>query len=229
MKIALLICDQVNENLLRLQGDYSDMFLDLFPQIEFEIFNVFKGEFPARANDFDAYMTNGSRKSVYDNEEWIDQLKAFVRDIYLSQKKYVGVCFGHQLLAEALDGKVAKAATGWSVGVHQFNIEVRELWMMPFQQKLNLLMMCQDQVQVLPPNSKVLAVTKSCPVGIFKVGNNMLGIQAHPEFSKEYDRALMELRIERIGTEVVREGKLSLEKSVDREIMAQWIIQFFNF
>ncbi len=229
MKIALLICDQVNEDLLHIQGGYSDMFLKLFPQIDFEVFNVFKGQFPANANDFDAYLTNGSRRSVYDKEDWIDQLKAFVRDIYSAQKKYVGVCFGHQLLAEALGGKVAKAASGWSVGVHQFILKEKESWMTPFHQKLNLLMMCQDQVQVLPLNSKVLAVTKTCPVGMFQVGSNMLGIQAHPEFSKAYDNALMELRNERIGTEVVKKGKKSLKKSVDREIIAQWIFQFLNY
>lgn len=228
MKTALLICDRVNDDLLHVQGDYPGMFVDLFPELDFEIFNVYQGHFPNDVNDFQAYMTNGSRLSVYDEVDWIDRLKAFVREIYLAKKKYVGVCFGHQLLAEALGGKVAKAATGWSVGVHPFTITQQESWMSPFQPYLNLLMMCQDQVQILPPGGKILAKTAACPVGIFHVDNQMLGIQAHPEFSKEYDRALMELRVDRMGTEVVNTGIKSLQQPVDGEIIAQWVLQFLG-
>ena len=229
MKTALLICDQVNDDLRHIQGDYPDMFVDLFPELDFEIFNVHQGHFPKNANDFEAYIVNGSRLSVYDEVDWIIQLKAFVREIYLAKKKYVGVCFGHQLLAEALGGKVAKATTGWNIGVHYFTMIKQENWMSPYQPNLDLLMMCQDQVEMLPPDSMVLAKTPTCPVGMFQVGSHMLGIQAHPEFSKAYDRALMELRTERMGTEVVNAGIKSLEKSVDRKIMAQWILQFLHF
>ena len=212
-----------------IQGDYPDMFIELFPELDFEVFNVYQGHFPDDVNDYEAYITNGSRLSVYDKVDWIIRLKAFVREIYLAKKKYVGVCFGHQLLAEALGGKVAKAESGWSVGVHRLSVLQREKWMMPYQTNLNLLMMCQDQVQVLPEGGEVLAQTDVCPVGVFKVGGHMLGVQAHPEFSKKYDQALMELRLERMGTEVVNAGIASLQQPVDKNIIAQWILQFLYF
>ncbi len=227
-KIALLICDEVTEDLRHVQGDYPDMFRELFPALDFEVFNVYRGHFPEDVHDFDWYMTNGSRRSVYEKEEWIEQLKAFVREIYQAGKKYIGVCFGHQLLAEALGGKVAKAKTGWSVGVHPFSMVQQTDWMNPYQPELQLLMMCQDQVQVLPQGGVVLASTPTCPVGIFQVDSHMLGIQAHPEFSKEYDRALMEARLDRMGTDVVTAGIASLEKNVDREIIARWMLHFLN-
>lgn len=229
MKIALLICDEVNKNLQNIQGDYPDMFKELFPSLHFDVFNVFKGQFPPNAHEYEAYLVNGSRHSVYEDVDWIIHLKEFVEEIYKAKKKYVGVCFGHQLLAEALGGQVARATTGWSVGVHQFEITQKENWMSPFQSRVNLLMMCQDQVKVLPPQSEILAKTPLCPVGMFTVCGHMLGIQAHPEFSKSYDRALMELRIARMGTEVVNTGIESLEKPVDREIVAEWILQFLNY
>ena len=85
MKTALLICDQVNEDLRYIQGDYPDMFIELFPELDFEVFNVYQGHFPENVNDFEVYMTNGSRLSVYDEVDWIHRLKAFVREIYLAK------------------------------------------------------------------------------------------------------------------------------------------------
>ncbi len=228
MKTALLICDHVNDDLRHIQGDYPDMFTSLLPELEFELFDVCNGHFPEGANDFDAYLVNGSRLSVYDEVDWIVELKSFVGEIYGAGKKYVGVCFGHQMLGEALGGKVAKSDHGWCVGVHGFEMVKREKWMSPFQQNTNLLMMCQDQVLVLPPGGTVLAKAEKCPVGMFRVGKNMLGIQAHPEFSKEYDRALMELRIERMGMERVGEGLASLAKTVDRAVIREWMLNFLK-
>ena len=228
MKIALLICDRVNDDLLHIQGDYPEMFFALFPTLKFEVFRVSEGHFPKDVNDFDAYMVNGSKYSVYEEMDWIIRLKDFVRDIYKYEKKYVGVCFGHQLLAEALGGKVAKTENGWCVGVHEFDILQQEKWMRPFQANIQLLMMCQDQVHLLPKESTVLATSKNCPVGMFRVGENMLGVQAHPEYSKAYDKALMELRQEKIGVAVVEEGIESLNKNVDRDLIANWILNFLK-
>ncbi|HFA47961.1 MAG TPA: amidotransferase [Bacteroidetes bacterium] len=228
MKIAFLLCDHVDYALRPIHGDYPEMFSSLFPDLHFEIFTVCEGHFPKNANDFDAYFVNGSHRSVYDETAWIVQLKNFVKSICEAKKKYVGVCFGHQMLAEALGGKVAKSEHGWCVGAHEFEIVKREGWMLPFRPSLNLLMMCQDQVLRLPPGGVVLAKTEKCPVGIFRVGAQMLGIQAHPEFSKEYDRALMEMRTERMGKEVVRQGTESLKKEVGQKRIAEWVRQFLQ-
>jgi len=101
--------------------------------------------------------------------------------------------------------------------------------MQPFQDSVGLLMMCQDQVVQLPENSTVLAGNEKCPVGIFRVGKTMLGIQAHPEFSKEYDRLLMENRIDRMGESVVKSGVESLRKDVDAVLIREWVKRFIGF
>jgi len=228
MKIAFLNCDHVNEDLRHIQGDYLDMFEELLPRAKFQVFGVSQGHFPEGAGGFDVYLVNGSRRSVYDDVDWIHELKRFVREIQAAGKKFLGVCFGHQLLAEALGGKVAKSANGWCVGVQEFNVLSKEKWMKPPLENLNLLMMCQDQVQVLPPGGVVLAKTGTCPIAMFRVGQQMLGIQGHPEFSKAYDRALMAARIDRMGEETVRQGLVSLEKPVDLEIIQSWLEHFFK-
>ena len=230
MKVGLLECDHVRDELTHIAGDYRQMFPALFskvaPEWEFEFYDVCNGFFPESAGVCDLYICTGSKSSVYDEDDWILRLKAFVREIQSSGSKYVGVCFGHQMLAEALGGKVAKAQAGWAVGVHPFEIVATAQWMKPAEPFFNLLMMCQDQVLQLPADSRLLAKTMHCPVGMFQVGENMLGIQAHPEFPKAYDRALMELRVERIGREKVDLALASLDLPTHEYLIAGWIKEF---
>ncbi|WP_221390403.1 glutamine amidotransferase-related protein [Dyadobacter sp. NIV53] len=230
MKIGLLECDHVRDELRNIAGDYRQMFPALFLQVapdwEFVFYDVCNGYFPESVEECEVYICTGSKNSVYDDEKWIERLNDFVRTIYQSGQGYIGVCFGHQILGEALGGKVQKSPNGWCVGVHSFELLKTEEWMKPPQPDFNLLMMCQDQVLKLPPDSTLLAQASNCPHAMFRVGNNMLGIQAHPEFSKNYDKALMELRIDRIGTEKVDSGITSLVLQTHELIIAEWIRKF---
>lgn len=232
MKIGLLECDHVREELLSIAGDYRQMFPALFSQVapdwEYVFYDVCNGHFPESVEECDAYLCTGSKSSVYDDEAWIHRLKELVRTIYEKQKVYIGVCFGHQMLGEALGGKVRKSEVGWCVGVHTFEMVQVESWMEPSAETVNLLMMCQDQVQELPAGSTVLARTPDCPVGMFRVGQTMLGVQAHPEFPKVYDQALMELRVDRMGVEKVEAGIASLQKPVHELTVARWIKNFID-
>ncbi|WP_031526226.1 glutamine amidotransferase-related protein [Dyadobacter crusticola] len=230
MKVGLLECDHVREDLMHIAGDYRQMFPALFSQVapewEFVFYDVCNGIFPDSVHECDLYISTGSKFSVYDQEDWILRLKVLVNDVYESGKKYVGICFGHQMLAEALGGKVVQGSPGWRVGVHSFSSIENAEWMQPEMQEFNLLMMCQDQVVAMPPNSTLLAKTADCSVGMFQVGPHMLGIQAHPEFPGIYNKALMELRLERIGQAKVDAGIASLALPTHEFVIATWIKNF---
>lgn len=224
MKIGLLACDHIQKGF----ADYPELFKNLLPEFSFEIYNVCEGIFPKSASDCDAWIITGSKYSVYDQIDWIIKLKDFVKEMFYADKYCIGVCFGHQMLGEAMGGVVKKSENGWCVGVHEFEILEREDWMKPFHPKVNLLMSCQDQIQVLPKNSKVLAQSPMCPVGIIKIGEKMLGIQGHPEFSSNYVKFLMEDRTNRIGEQKVKEGIDSLKITTDNKVVAEWINNFLN-
>ncbi len=228
MKVGLLLCDHVRPEFRDEFEDYPVMFQEAWPSFDFEVFAACDGHLPSSAAACDAYIATGSSYSVYEELDWIIQLKQFIREIQQSEKYYLGVCFGHQLLAEALGGEVKKAQIGWSIGIQTFTIFQREAWMDPFQEQLNLLMMCQDQVHVLPPNATVLASTPACPVGIFRVGQRMLGVQAHPEFSKAYDKILMETGIDRMGEESVAKAIKTLSLPLDATRFIQWTVRFLS-
>ncbi len=232
LTLGLLECDHVRPELRYINGDYRDMFPALFnrvsPDVEFRFYDVVNGVFPASVDECDGYISTGSAFSVYDDVKWVHDLADFVRKLYETQTPYVGICFGHQMLGYALGGKVHKSAGGWCVGVHELTVLSRESWMEPYLDKLNLLMMCQDQVMELPENAARLASAADCPNAMIMVGQTMLGVQAHPEFPHSYDRALMELRKERIGEEKVARGIESLNRPTDEVAAAGWIVNFFS-
>jgi len=228
MTAGLFVCDHVKDQYQDEFGDYPDMFARLFPELEWILYDVYNDEFPKDLNECDLYMATGSKHSVYDDIDWIHKLKGVIHQIEKQNKCFVGFCFGHQLLGEALGGKVEKSPNGWCVGVHTFAVGHKKEWMIPDQTEVNLLMMCQDQIIELPPNTEVLAGNDICPSGIIQIGNNVLGIQAHPEFTKDYDKMLMETRMNKMGDGVALEGIKSLSNSVDTEVIKSWINNFLN-
>jgi GMP synthase-like glutamine amidotransferase len=231
MKIGLLECDHVAERFRRVAGDYHAMFGALFrqhaPGLTLEPFDVCDEQFPA-LDDCDGFITTGSRFSVYDDVDWIYRLKGFVRQARDTGKPFVGVCFGHQMLAEALGGKVEKAADGWGVGVHAVEVVQEEAWMRPAQPACRLQYMHRDQVVRLPENAVLLGQSAHCPAAMLRVGKTMLGIQAHPEFSADYVEALLLDRVARIGEGRVREAQAGLRQATDENTVAKWIAEFLK-
>lgn len=228
MKIGLLECDHVADAFHGIAGDYRDMFPALFPEWDFVNYDLINGQFPEDLNACDAYLCTGSKHSVYEPLPWIEELKRLMRALHQAQTCFVGVCFGHQMMAEALGGKVSPASVGWCIGMHTFEPLLHEAWMQPPQDQVNLLMLCQDQVVNLPPASKVLAKSADCPIGMFRVGHHMLGIQAHPEFTPAYDRAVFLSRVDRIGEAKVAAALDSLQRPNEAQVMANWIRSFVN-
>ncbi len=228
MRVGLLICDYVRSIFRSAHGDYPRMFQSLFADLDFVYYDAIAGELPRHVDDCDVYMATGSRYSVYEDIFWIHALKDFVKKLYEEKKYFIGFCFGHQLIGEALGGSVRKSPDGWCVGVHTTDVLEDCQWMIPRRDQINLLMMCQDQIFELPEGSKILASTSCCPVSIIQVGETMLGIQSHPEFTKDYDRALMELQREKMGKDTVRKGIQSLKDPVHGDIIAQWVVRFIH-
>ena len=232
MKIGLLGCDDVPERFQSLAGTYRTMFESLLsphlPGAEFVWFDARNGELPGSPDACDAYVCTGSRHSVYEDRDWIERLKEYVRGLHLAEKPFVGVCFGHQVLAQALGGEVTKADQGWGVGIHEMRVTVPEPWMQPLKEDCKLQYMHGDQVQRLPPESVVLASAPHCPVAMFKVGEHMLGIEGHPEFSAAYVEALLRERRDRIGPARTDAALASLNQKADDEIVARWIANFIK-
>ena len=232
MNLGLLGCDDVPERFRQFGGTYREMFEALLrphvPGLRLRWYDVHQGELPQSVDACDAWLCTGSRYSVYENRDWITALKTFVRDLNRARSTYVGICFGHQMLAEALGGKVERADVGWGVGVHGMTVVQPEAWMQPAQPHCRLQYMHADQVVRMPPESTLLAAAEHCPVAMFRVGETMLGIEGHPEFPAPYVEALVRDRRERIGPERADTALESVNEPTQHDLVARWIGNFLG-
>lgn len=232
MRIGILQCDSVREDLQPAFGDYPDMFRQLLhrvdPGLEFRIHDLTRGEAPASLDACDAWLFTGSKWSVYDDQEWIVHAHELARRLHAAQRPTIGICFGHQLVASALGGRVDKAPAGWGVGVHTTRLLGQRPWMQPERRSLSLVVSHQDQVMELPPGAALLAGHEFCPHAILQIGEHVLTFQGHPEFPKAYSRATMEQRRELVGEDVYREGVASLSAPIEEDVAATWILRFLE-
>jgi len=232
MKLGILQCDSVLPEFQTKFGDYDTMLVDLFslcdPTIEFEIYNVQIGEYPNDIHDCDAYVTTGSKASVYDELDWIPPLKSFIRVLAKKQKKLIAICFCHQLIAETFSGKTQASEKGWGVGVAENKILQKKPWMQPDLATLKLVVSHKDQVQILPENAELLASSEFCPYFMYQINNTILTVQGHPEFSHDYSETLMRHRKDIIGEPTFSNAIKSLDQISDEVKFTQWMLNFIN-
>ncbi len=202
MKMGVLQTGEVNPALVAEHGEYPDMFIRLFrqvdPALEFRVWRSVHGEIPASPEEADLWLVTGSRHGVYDKLPWMEPLKAFLRAAYAAERPILGVCFGHQILAEALGGEVVKSERGWGIGAQDYALTKKPGWLEGARDSLRFNAVHQDQVVKTPAEAEILAGSEFCPNAILAYGGAesplAVSIQAHPEFDDAYERALIETR-----------------------------------
>ncbi|MDG2304918.1 MAG: GMP synthase [Candidatus Binatia bacterium] len=231
MRIGILKADTVLPQLSHF-GQYTEMFPQIIgpadPGLEFRSFDVEHDEYPDAIDDCDGYLITGSRHSVYDPMPWIRTLEDFVVRLHERQTKLLAVCFGHQLVARALGGKTEPAERGWTIGVQRSQVDTAFPWASDVASATRLIHSHKDQVTELPPGAELIGGNDACPIGLYRIGTHIMSVQAHPEFSPEYARALYEMRREAFGDGLYREAVASLDDGTDREVFAGWIASFFR-
>jgi GMP synthase-like glutamine amidotransferase len=226
MKVAILETGRPPDALVPRFGDYPAMFETLIgPRFDIRSYDVEGGELPHSAGDHDAYLITGSAAGVYEDRPWIDPLKAFLGSAK-GKAKLVGICFGHQIMAEAFGGRVEKSARGWGAGLHSYRVRETETWMDPVAQ-ISIPVSHQDQIVIQPPETRVLAASAFSPFGMLAYDDQpAISMQFHPEFDPEFTRALIETRRDRLPDP---EGALaSLDAPDDRPRVVSWIRKFLE-
>ncbi|MCY4006538.1 MAG: type 1 glutamine amidotransferase [Rhodobacteraceae bacterium] len=221
-KIGILQADHLTGSLAEKYTDYAHLFRQILAGygFRFQTWPVVDSEFPDSPADSDGWLVTGSRFSVCDSHSWIRQLEDFVRRCINDKSPVVGICFGHQILATALGGRVAPAAGGWCVGRQCYETGDGPIFLNAWH---------QDQISQLPPDAEVTGRSESCPYAMLSYGDSALSFQAHPEFS---DAFLGDLIRERknggIDHALLSAARASLDQKSSSRAVATQIATFFQ-
>ena len=224
MKLAILETGRPPGDLPSRFGDYPAMFAAMLgPEFEIESFDVAAGELP-NGGEHDACLITGSPAGVYEDLPWIPGLLDFIR--VAGDRKMIGICFGHQAMAEALGGKVEKSDKGWGAGLHRYHIEHRQPWM-DASVEIAAPASHQDQVVVQPPHTEILVASDFTPyAGLAWSDRPAISFQFHPEFEPAFAKALIAERYDRVPNPDA--AIASLNAPNDNRRIAAWIRNFLT-
>ena len=214
MKIGILVTGHAPDELKDSYGQYPRMFADLLDGhgLTFASWPVLEMEFPDSPEDADGWLITGSRFGVYEDLPWIAPLKDFIRAIYDAGRPLVGICFGHQIMAEALGGRAEKSAKGWGTGRHDYTGDAGEV--------VSLNAFHQDQVTIQPPGTRVIASSPFCEYAALSYRANTLSMQPHPEFPDPFIASLVRARASILPPEHVA----AADQTHDKETSTAWAV-----
>ena len=222
MLIGILQTGLAPDALAPAMGDYPDMFARLLDGhgFTFQTFRVVEGEFPASVTTCDGWLITGSRHGTYEDHPWIPPLENFIRAAFAAHVPLVGICFGHQIIAQAMGGKVERFAGGWSIGATDYDFG---------GQNLTLNAWHRDQVTRAPDGAKVIASNDFCANAALLYDDRALTLQAHPEFRPDFIDGLMRTRGKGlVPDDIMAKAALRLSDPLQDHSMAAQIAAFFK-
>lgn len=213
MKKVLLLKAGEAANPVRLSvGDYERWFqLALYADAKLEVLRVSQGANPPRSLDgYDALIMTGSPLSVVSPTDWMIRSAELLKKAGDRGLPVLGVCFGHQLLGFGYGSKVILNPEGREIGSIQVEL-TPEGRVDPLFADLPPVFWIQttheDIVSSLPDGARHLARNPQTPIQSFGIGNNVRGVQFHPEMEPEMISALVRSRAQILEREGLRRGR----------------------
>ncbi|MEL6287217.1 MAG: type 1 glutamine amidotransferase [Pseudomonadota bacterium] len=223
-------------------GSYPDMFERLLTTgadeadgaLSFSTYAALDGDVPSDPAGADAWLITGSKHGVYEQLDWMHALEGFIRHVVDARVPVIGICFGHQIVATALGGRVVKSDRGWGVGHHTYTLNDAPDWLDgdedDGQRTWHINAVHQDQVVDVPKGGKVIGRSDFCPNAIIAYGTSAFTMQPHPEFDDAFKRDLLEDRLRPIvPSDRIAAAHETLGNALDRAAAARAILSFIAY
>ena len=231
MLVGILETGRPHEK-LQDHGSYPAMFERLLGpasrELTFKTYAAIDGDVPSDPHICDAWLVTGSRYGAYERLPWMLKLEQLLRDAVAAKVPVVGICFGHQILAQALGGKVVKSDKGWGFGLHTYAISETPGFEGSPPVKITMPALHQDQVVEVPEGGRVIGSSDFCPNAVIAYGDTALSFQPHPEFDVPFLRGIAEYRLKGLAPDAVLQAaeKTFQDQQPDQPVVARWIAGF---
>ncbi len=229
--VGVLVCDHVAPELAgaNLGRDYDALYHDFLigadPALRTRAYDAVNGELPESVDECDAWILTGARHDAYRDDPWIEGLRDFVRRLAEEGRRTVGICFGHQVVAAALGGRVEPVGR-WKAGPQTMHV-ASTAWFPGGTVELHA--MHRDEVVALPAGATPIAKGETAEIPAYLVGDAIFCVQDHPEFTDDYVRAVIETRRERMGEADAEAFLARVDRTTcDGDLLATWIVDFLK-
>lgn len=157
--------------------------------------HVQRGEEPCSPTSYSAVIVTGSHYMVTDRPPWSVNAEKWLRRAFIEGVPIFAVCYGHQLLAQALGGKVDYLDNGEELGTLPVNLTqpgTNDPFLAGLPTRFLANLAHSQTVTTCPRDALVLASSERDPHQILRYGPHSFSVQFHPEFDKVVCEACIE-------------------------------------
>jgi len=195
------------------RGDYEDWIRDGLraEPSQVTVAPVDRGAALPEAGEYDGVVVTGSSALVSDRRPWSERTAAWLAGVVEAGIAVLGICYGHQLLAHALGGRVGPNPRGREIGTARVELRPeagQDELLAGSGPALSVQTTHVESVLDLPPGARCLGASHADPHHVIAIGRRCWGLQFHPEFDEDIMRAYLRARSTVLAAEGLEPGRL---------------------